>query len=392
MRHNHHLTFALLLLSVLLPAAAQTIRLKAVEARRYLPLTRFYETPVPLPPGKPGELIRAQPFSSYDLRAAASAVRILYHSRSANGAAIAVSGVVLVPTGKPPAGGWPIIAWAHGFSGVARQCAPSLMRNLEHGPFLSMYVKLGYAVVATDYAGLGATSPNAFADMKSNATDVLNSVLAARSAVPQLGSRWVALGEAEGGMAVAALAELEKDIHDPNYLGAIAISGVANLGDVYDRIAQGSSAAKLAFLAYGIKAVFPQFQPSEILGEKALAFYQQIETSCAEALQIPALPASQLVKPNWQKSQAVRDFFARNRLGETPAYGPLLVIAGDADTRILPGMTAQAVARMCRRGDRIQFDQYPNLDGGQVVGESAQEQIGWLQARFAGIKAPSNCH
>ena len=389
---RHHLNIALLLFSVVLPAAAQTTRLKTLEARRYLPLTRFYETPVPLPPGKPGELIRSQPFSSYDLPAEASAVRILYHSRSANGADVPVSGVVLVPTGKPPAGGWPVIAWAHAFSGVARHCAPSLMRNLEHGPFLSMYVKLGYVVVATDYAGLGATSPHAFADMKSNATDVLNSVPAARLAVPQLARRWVALGEAEGAMAVAALAELEKDIHDPDYLGAIAISGVADVGDVYERIAQGSSAAKLAFLAYGIKAVFPQFQPSEILEEKALAFYQQIETSCADALQIPALPANQLVKQNWQKSQIVRDFFARNRLGETPAYGPLLVIAGDADTRILPAMTAQAVARMCQQGDRIQLDRYANLDGGQVIGESAQEQIGWLQARFAGIKAPSNCH
>ena len=48
---------------------------------------------------------------------------------------MAVSAVVLIPDGKPPAGGWPVIAWAHEFSGAARQCAPSLMKNLAWGRF-----------------------------------------------------------------------------------------------------------------------------------------------------------------------------------------------------------------------------------------------------------------
>ena len=73
---------------------------------RTFPLTKFYDTPNPLPAGKPGELIRSEPFDGYDLPYEISAVRILYHSRSANGEDVAVSGVVLVPDGTPPAGGW----------------------------------------------------------------------------------------------------------------------------------------------------------------------------------------------------------------------------------------------------------------------------------------------
>jgi fermentation-respiration switch protein FrsA (DUF1100 family) len=93
------------------------------------------------------------------------------------------------------------------------------MRNLNEGPFLSMYVKLAYAVVATDYVGLGTNFRNASVDMQSNATDVIYSVAASRAAVPGLGRRWMAMGESAGGLAALAVAQLEGDIHDPDYLG-----------------------------------------------------------------------------------------------------------------------------------------------------------------------------
>ena len=41
------------------------------------------------------------------------------------GAKDAISGSVSVPKGKPPKGGWPVITWAHGTTGVADICAPS---------------------------------------------------------------------------------------------------------------------------------------------------------------------------------------------------------------------------------------------------------------------------
>jgi alpha-beta hydrolase superfamily lysophospholipase len=359
------------------------------DARRYLPITRFYEISQPLPPGKPGDLIRSQPFSNYDLPLEVSATRIVYRSRSANGDDIAASGVVLTPLGKPPTGGWPVIAWAHGFAGITRQCAPSLMRNLEHGPFLSMYVKLGYAVVATDYAGLGTVGRTAFLDSNSNAADMLYAVAAAHAAVPQLGSRWIALGEAEGALAAAALAELQSSTRDPNYLGGIAISGLADLHDIYERAA-ANSPGKFAPLAHGVKALYPLFRPDSILTPAGMALYDQLESTCSPSAE-PAVTPSQIVKPSWKNDSFLKQFFDRNSRGQKSAHGPLLVIAGEADTRVLPSMTAQTIARMCKHGDQIEFDKYPNVDGGQVLGESTRDQITWIQARFAGIKAPSNC-
>src|SRR5438309_7072385 len=174
---------------------SQVVRKTAVPE---LPLTSFYKTPQPLPSGPPGELIRSAEFDEYYLPIDVNAVRILYHSRSGNAEDIPVSGVVLYPQGTPPAGGWPVIAWAHSWTAIGRACAPSLTSNLQHGPLLSMYVRLGYAVVASDYAGLGAGYRSAFSDTRSNATDVIYSVAAAHNAVPKLGNRWVAMGTDEG--------------------------------------------------------------------------------------------------------------------------------------------------------------------------------------------------
>jgi hypothetical protein len=205
--------------------AASAIGTRAVAERsqrelQRLPLTEFYDTPRPLPPAEPGELIRAMPFEDYNLPPEVEAVRFLYHSRAAAGADVAASGVVLFPDREPPAQGWPIIAWAHEFSGVARQCAPSLLRNPEHGPFLTIYVGLGYAVVVSDYAGLGTDFPNAAADIPSEPSDVIYSVPAARRAVRGLGSPWLSMATGEGALASIGVAEDEGEISDPACLEA----------------------------------------------------------------------------------------------------------------------------------------------------------------------------
>ncbi len=363
---------------------------KPSHAPRTLPLTKFYDTPNPLPAGKPGELMRSERFDEYDLPYEISAVRILYHSRSPSGEDVAVSGVVLVPDGTPPAGRWPVIAWAHDFIGSARQCAPSLLRNLNEGPLLSMYVGLGYAVVASDYAGLGTSFPNVALDMRSNALDVIYSIPAARAALPQLGTKWVAAGYSQGGLAAVAVAEDGSEVGDPNYLGAIAISGVAEAQETFERLARGPAHRMLVFLAQGIKTVFPKFRVEEMLTDKAIPLYQHIAHACEASLG-PELAANEMLKPGWENNPYVKEFFARNTPGRKPVHGPLLLISGEADSEAPSALTDTVVARLCKQKDRVLFIKYPGLKASAVIGESVSEQISWIGARFAGLPAPSNC-
>lgn len=352
------------------------------KTRRTLPLTKFYDTPN-LAPGKPGDLIRSDPFDGYDLPFDVVAVRILYHSRSTQGQDVPVSGVVLYPDAKPPAGGWPVIAWAHDRNGVARPCAPSLARNVLHGPFLAMYVKLGYAVVATDYAGLGAAGRNAGFDNKSNASDVIYSVPAARSAVPKLNSRWVAIGIGEGGPAVVAIAELEHDLGDSNYLGSIAIS---TLDDPEVRYHD-----EPLLLAYGIQSVYPGFHVESTIEPKALPLYAQLEQSCSESRAVSGQQPSEILSPDWAANKVVKEYLNRNILGQSPAQAPLLVITSGSDLSTSMKATAKMIDRLCERGDRVRFNSYPQSDAGTVFGDSVREQISWVQARFEGAPEKGNC-
>jgi Secretory lipase len=386
--------FALLLLSVGLTGVqrsfpAETAKSsKRFQASSTLPLTSFYDTPDPLPAGKPGELIRSEPINQYSLPYELSAWRIVYHSRTLGGQDVAVSGVVLIPDGKPPAGGWPVIAWAHEFRGEARQCAPSLIRNLGVGPLLAMYANLGYAVVATDYAGLGADSAKPVTDMQSNALDVIYSVSAARAAIKEIGPKWIAIGAFQGAMAAVAIAE--SDSRDPGYLGSIATSGLADAQPTYERSAGGASARMLLVLASSIKALDPKFQLSDMLKDAALPAYQHAMQNCGT--ETDSAFGKEMLQPGWENNRFVKEFFSRNTSGQKPARGPLLVISGELDQGVTADMTAQTVGRMCKLGDRILFLRYPNLDASGVMAASAADQISWIKARFAGRAAPSNCH
>jgi hypothetical protein len=371
-------------------AQAQT----ATPAKGYrpavtLPLTSLYDTPHPLPAGRPGELIRSEPIDQYNLPYELSAVRILYHSRTANGEDVAVSAVVLVPDGKPPASGWPVIAWAHEFRGAARQCAPSLMKNLGAGPLLAMYANLGYAVVATDYSGLGADSGSPVLDMQSNAFDVIYSVPAARAAVKEIGPKWIATGSFQGGLAAVAVAESEG--RDSNYLGSVATSGVADAQPAYEHFARGSSSSNrmVLVLASTVKALYPDFQVSDMLKGEALPAYQRVAHTCGGETG-PEF-TNEMLKPAWESNQFVKEFFSRNTPGQKLAHGPLLVISGETDLAIPAEMPEKTVARMCKQGDRILFLKYPDLDASGVMGASVADQISWIKARFAGYAAPGNC-
>src|ERR1700747_953786 len=79
-------------------------------------------------PGTPGKLLRQEPLAStLMLTNASKGLRVLYTSTDGldNKTPITVSGAIYFPKGTAPTGGWPIIAWTHGTTGIADVCAPS---------------------------------------------------------------------------------------------------------------------------------------------------------------------------------------------------------------------------------------------------------------------------
>jgi alpha-beta hydrolase superfamily lysophospholipase len=363
-----------------------------------LPLTPFYRAPTPATRAKPGTLVRAEPATDFALPPCVTATRILYHTQAADGSDTLASGVVLVPYGQPPTGGWPLLAWSHGTSGVGMRCAPSLMRSLFYDwEGLYEYVSLGYAVVATDYAGLGTAGRHAYLDILSNGTDVVNSVPAAHAAVPGIGERWLVVGHSQGGLSSLGVAELEARIKDPNFLGTVALAGASDLQDAIDSILKVRLPVLnglVAFWIYGVKTVYPEFRPQDVLTDKALSIYEaSVKDGCSAASgSFATLPTEEMLLPGWRENTYVKQFLARNRPGAQPTYGPLLLVGGGADVLFTESAGRKIEERICANGGEVQRKVYPGLGHDAVVYGSLKDQSEWIAQRFSGQSAVSDCY
>jgi hypothetical protein len=125
-----------------------------------------------------------------------------------------------------------------------------------------------------------------------------------------------------------------------------------------------------------------------MLSSEAIPLYQHVGDVCDNKVgQRPS--AAAMFKPNWKRNQFVQKYFERNRLGLKPAKAPLLVISSADDLSVTE--TTKVVARLCEQGDRVQFEKYPESDPGRVIGDSARDQMAWIQSRFGNGTMRSNC-
>lgn len=243
-------------------------------------------------PSKPGTLLRKETLpSTLGLSGAGEQYRILYASTDGVGGEkpVAVSGAIFLPRGNPPAGGWPIIAWGHGTLGVADVCAPSWQgRSYRDIKYLNRWLAEGFAVVASDYQGIGVPGPNPALHNRANSYAILDSVRAAFSVAPGLANKVVLVGQSQGGSAVVAAAG-----YAPRYAPDVGVKATIATGSIYTPEGfNARSAAPLddikveptiAYQFYSVlsaQQVDPSLRPDEIFSEKALPIFEQARVSC----------------------------------------------------------------------------------------------------------------
>jgi pimeloyl-ACP methyl ester carboxylesterase len=247
---------------------------------------------------------------------------------------------------------------------------------------------MGYAVVATDYAGLGSNVPHQYLVGASQANDVINGLKAARAAIPELGPKWVAVGHSQGARAVIEVALLENDIRDSGYLGAISLApGGGDPSAFLDALQQTPYRGYLAFVAFGAKATFPEFAYEEILTPAAVAHMPAAETSGwmgTMATFAWEVAPGQMLKEGWRASDAFSRYTAMSLNIDSPVYQPILLLAGGADTTAPPQTVAAAFNQLKAVGADVVFRTYPGLDHDPLVFGSFRDQLRWVEDRFGG--------
>ena len=190
----------------------------------------FYDTPANISNAtQPGTILKLEMYTNvtgYDIPPGTSLSRFMYTSLDNFGAIVPATAAILWPFTPKSFNGsdtFPLVAWAHGTTGIDRQCAVSNTRNLQYD-FRSVFTlaKSGYAVVMADYVGLGSDNFFNYLAYKLHANDVVYSVTAAQSVFSELSANWVSFGHSEGGGVAWAVGERQAIDPIPGFLGTIA--------------------------------------------------------------------------------------------------------------------------------------------------------------------------
>ncbi len=368
----------------------------------------FYTPPTSLPAATHGDVIWTRPLTtSAALPSAASNTLVLYHTTSLRGEDRAVSGMVAIPKGRPPRGGWPVISWAHGTTGDAPACTPSLDTpdGPVHGylgpidPVLDSFVAAGYAVVQTDYEGQGTPGIQPYLIGAAEARDTIDMVRAARQLEPRLSKRWVVMGHSQGGHAVLfTLALAPAWAPELQLLGGVAEAPAAYvspfIASMMKATAPTPAFAFAALFFEAASAADPAVKLDQIFTPAAFALLAQTQDRCSDALYLADSWGGVVPTAAFRTDAAVAPVLrvaAASDAGPLHLSAPLLILQGTADTTI-PRVSSDALDRqLCAAGATVRYDVYPGLTHRQVVPASSNEALAWVEARFAGSAAPSNC-
>ncbi|MFW0786215.1 lipase family protein [Gordonia sp. CPCC 206044] len=184
-----------------------------------------------------GTLIRQVPLApGLSVPGSARAYRILYATPDQHGRTATSTGAVFLPHGTPPAGGWPVIAWAHGTTGLGDDCTPSaLPRSDRDATYLAHWLRQGYAIVATDYVGLGTPGLLSYLNGEVAAHSIVDSVKAAHQMDLPLAPRWAIVGQSQGAGAALNGAQRATRLSrgtDLDYRGVVATGTPANIEQI----------------------------------------------------------------------------------------------------------------------------------------------------------------
>ncbi|WP_025353142.1 alpha/beta hydrolase [Nocardia nova] len=259
-----------------------------------LALTTSAGVLAPTASADPATVQSAAPLSSAaTLPGSVGSQRILYSTTTVGDQPTVASAAVYFPPGPAPAGGWPVVAWAHGTVGLGDDCAYSVTGPADvdrDWAYLGTWLKQGYAIVAADYAGLGSPGEHPYLDGVVEAHNVVDAVHAAVGHYSQLSRKWVVVGQSQGGGAAVSTARYATEFGGPDldYRGAVATGVPAYIEDVLMPIGPGMPPVKLsphttAYVLYildGLRTAHPEIDIESYLNDSGRYWLNRAQNEC----------------------------------------------------------------------------------------------------------------
>jgi len=342
----------------------------------------FYNPPKAKIAGKHGTVIWARGINGGALPAGRSAL-VLYRSvNPITGATVPVSGVITLPSSEPESGGWPVVSWTHGTTGIADSCAPS---RYATAPPASTYVKKfraeasewvrdGWVVAQTDYQGLGTPGMHPYLVGASEGRSQIDIVLAARALSKEVGRKWAAIGHSQGGHATLFAAGLANSYAPTlKLMGAVPLAPASHIGEqaaAIDKI-KGNPYGGLPAMILAGAMLAADIDPAAALSDAANALYPQIEQKCLDKLSeknsFGGLDLDELIRAGYDQTPLLAEISANDPEDLTTIKAPLLIAQGTSDTTVIPSLTQQAVDKLRGAGTKITYKTFKGIDHSGIV-------------------------
>ncbi|MBF6476100.1 lipase family protein [Nocardia abscessus] len=350
--------------------------------------------------GLAGDVVRVEP-STFDLfpgvPAPVDAWKIHYRSTDALGQPNVVSGRILIPR-DGRAAPRPLVTYAVGTVGIGDQCAPSATGGPRE---IGGILEKGWAVVVTDYQGLGTPGDHTYLVGRAEGTAVLDAARAAER-LPEANARGVTaaspvgiVGYSQGGHASSWAAELSDEYAPELQIKAVVAGGVPadTLTDALQQRGKLANPAAYFMVAIGHDAAYPELQLDSYLTDEGRSFAQKIRTGCVLDNLIAGqgktldrmLTRNPIDTPEWQAR------LAEDRLGtRAPGY-PIYLFHGVNDDIVSFEFGVRVRSDWCRLGNVVEWHALPAADHITAAALGGNAALDWLGRRLAGQPAQGNC-
>jgi acetyl esterase/lipase len=347
-------------------------------------------------PARGGQLITSVPLApALSLTDAGAAKRVLYSTTDQHGRPATSTGAIFTPKGAPPAGGWPVIAWAHGTVGLGDSCAPSANpRSARDAQYLGHWLRQGYAIVASDYAGLGTPGLMSYLNSVATARSVVDSVISAQGDPSlRLAKKWALVGQSQGGGAAINSARWATEFSAGtglDYRGVVATGTPFKIEEIIKKagpnlkLPAGLGSAATAYTAYilaGFREANPGLNIDSVLSAQGKDAAAKAEVQCYAQLSdslTGVSPTGYFTKDLTSLPGAAE---AADRYLGTPTSGydrPVFLGVGLRD-RDVPVQSSIALAAALRKsGTEVELHQYPTADHSGAVLESMRDSTPFL--------------
>ncbi|MDC4330675.1 lipase family protein [Acinetobacter baumannii] len=359
-------------------------------------------------------VVKVEAYTSTNLGSVAAESSILtYKMLGQSGQEVQATSLVFTPNTPPPVGGWPIVVWAHGTTGVADVCAPSKAALADSTKdLISKLLAAGYVVVAPDYEGLGTPGIHPFLNVKSEAFSITDAVVATRNYLSQrnllTSKKWVTVGHSQGGHAALGAAQYASRAQ-LEYKGTVAVAPASNLGFILIAGEQSVANATLdkkismyaqldtytALVTAGIRNTQPTFDYPQVFTPQISSIAQQAETICSGPLgQAFGAGMTQYVtehngtldgytrtQPNFMAVPLVKTFLDKDSQPlQVKVTTPIIIYQGLADSTVPKVATDILISNATVVGTKINSYVTGNWDHGTAMSSNVDNIVGNVQS------------